>query len=197
VLVLVVGGEGRGKEMLVQIARRRFEADASLAFPARVTTRLLAGAAGDLPVSRRTFREMAAAGAFLGHWDAGGHSFGLQREAFRSLELGRTVVVVAGVEGLESLAGAWDDVRAIEIKTGPDAVVPSRRSGGPARLEVRHDGDVAAAVRRFHDIIVGMRLERLSAGGVSTGGATTAAIMRRLVADRPPAAVLRAGRDRG
>lgn len=192
VLVVVVGAEGRGKEMLVAIARRRFESDASLEFPARVTTRGLGSECGDRPVSRREFRDLAAAGAFLCQWETGGQSFGLGTEALRSLEQGRTVVVVAGREAVERLRTAWSDVRIIEVKAGPDTIHGSRSDAG---LAVHHQGDVAAAVRRFHEIIVGMRLERLAAAPAAQSG-NRSALLQRLAVPATATSGLRSLRHR-
>lgn len=195
VLLVVVGAEGRGKEMLVAIARRRFEADASLEFPARVTTRGFGAASGDLPVSRREFRDLAEAGAFICQWETGGQSFGLGVAARRSLEEGRTVVVVAGREAVERLRGVWADVRVVEVKAGPDTILGPRGNAGGG-LSVHHQGDVAAAVRRFHEIIVGMRLERLAEGPPVAGKGLRAAMLKGVAAARPGTSGLRGLRHR-
>lgn len=160
-LVVVAGEDGRGKEMLVAIARRRFGADAGLAFPPRVSTRGQAAEVGDEPVSRRAFREMAEAGAFLGHWEAGGHAYGLGTDALVALQRGMTVVVVAGREAVARFSAVWPDVRVVEVRAGPDTVVGGKR-GGRDVLSVSHQGDMATAVRRFHEILAAMRLERLT-----------------------------------
>lgn len=198
VLVAVVGAEGRGKEMLVAIARRRFECDASLEFPARVTTRPMGGASGDVAVSRRAFRDLAAGGAFCCHWETAGQSYGLDVGVVRSLEAGRTVIVVVSRDAVDGLRSAWPDVRVVEVKAGPDAVSASWRSratvGG--EMEVSHQGDVAAAVTRFHDIIRRMRLERLTEArplAVGDGGHPALAGLTRRAGGT---AELRSGRQR-
>ncbi|MEQ1714174.1 MAG: hypothetical protein ABL908_22630, partial [Hyphomicrobium sp.] len=122
VLVVIVGAEGRGKEMLVAIARRRFEADASLEFPARLTTRSQSQANGDTVVTRRALRDMVEAGTLMCRWETDGQEFGLGIAARRSLGEGRTVVVVAGREAVEQLRGVWDDVRVVEVTAGADSV---------------------------------------------------------------------------
>lgn len=162
ILVVLVGAEGRGKDMLVSIARRRFVGDEGLAFPARLTTRTQAETSGDVVVSRRALRDMAAAGELLCAWQTEGQAFGLGAAARRALEDGRTVVVVAGRDAVAPLRAVWDDVRVIEVMAGPDAIRPALGRGPLGRGEagavaLRHPGDVAAAVRRFHEIIAAMR----------------------------------------
>jgi phosphonate metabolism protein PhnN/1,5-bisphosphokinase (PRPP-forming) len=161
-LVVLIGEEGRGKEMLVAIAQRRFGADASLVFPPRVSTRSSSADIGDELVSRRAFREMAEAGAFVVHWETGGHAYGLGAEALGALERGLTVVVIAGREAAADFAKVWPDVRVIEVRSGPDTVLSARRAGGCSVLSVNHPSDLATAVRSFHELISTMRLERLA-----------------------------------
>lgn len=190
VLVVVVGPEGRGKEMLIGIARRRFSADASLAFPGRVTTRAMGCVEADTSVSRRAFRDMTLDGAFLCHWETGGQSFGLPNAARTCLEAGRTVVVVAERESVERFRGEWGDVRVVEVKAGPDTIRcgPGRDSAG--MLTVHHQGDVAEAVRRFHGLLTAMRVERLATGAPGPRLTPGSVAVRSLVAT--PAARKRA-----
>ncbi len=157
VLVAVVGAEGRGKDMLVSIAQRRFGGDSCLVFPRRFTTRAAAGVGADVTVSRRVFRDMADQGRFWCRWDADGQSYGLGREVADALAAGATAFVVVDRAALAALRSVWSDVRVVEIMAGADAARAFRRRV-PGDLEVRHDGDVAAAAARFHDLI--RRLDR-------------------------------------
>lgn len=188
VLVVVAGAEGRGKEMLIAIARRRFEADASLDFPARLTTRSQSNANGDIVVSRRVLREMAEAGELMCRWETEGQAFALGIAARRSLEDGRTVVVVAGRDAVAQLRGVWDDVRVVEVTSGADSVrnalgKRARTAHDAPRREavvaLHHPGDVAAAVRGFHEIIARMRLERLGAAAPNGRAISTGAVVKR------------------
>ncbi len=208
VLVVVVGAEGRGKEMLVAIARRRFEADASLDFPARMTTRSQSEANGDTVVNRRALRDMAAAGELLCRWETDGHAFGLGMAVRQSLEDGRTVVVVAGQEAAEDLRRVWDDVRVVEVTAGADSArrplgrgAPARRDGGGAEqrvstLALHHPGDVASAVRAFHDMIARMRLERLGEAAPAGRAISAGAIVKRFAGRISPRKGLRGERAR-
>lgn len=218
VLVVIAGAEGRGKEMLVAIARRRFEADASMEFPARLTTRSQSEANGDTVVNRRMLRDMAAAGELLCQWETDGQAFGLGVSIRRSLEAGRTVVVVAGRAAAEELRGVWPDVRVIEVTAGADSaqrrlgsMALGRRGGarGPeagalsleacarsATLVLHHAGDVASAVRNFHDIIARIRLERLSSAAPSGRALSAGAVVGRFAGKASPRKGLRAERPR-
>lgn len=191
-LVVVVGPEGSGKELLIAIARRRFDTDASLSFPVRVTTRGSSEPGGNVAVSRRAFRDMAGQGAFLCTWETGGHAFGLPQSTARCLADGRTVVVAAEREAVERFRMIWPDVRMVEVRSGPDVI---RTDPGP--LAVNHRGDVAEAVRRFHEILVAMRLERLTQAASPGHRGSSVRVLSRLVGGRRGGALpkgLRSGR---
>lgn len=200
VLVVIVGAEGRGKETLVAIARRRFEADASLDFPARLTTRSQSQANGDTVVTRRALRDMAEAGDLMCRWETDGQEFGLGIAARRSLGEGRTVVVVAGREAVEQLRGVWDDVRVVEVTAGADCVRSALGKrppvGGDAVLALHHPGDVASAVRRFHEIIAGMRLERLGDAAPLGRSISSGPVVKRFAGGSPARKGLRGERSR-
>lgn len=214
VLVVIAGAEGRGKEMLVAIARRRFEADASLDFPARLTTRSQSEANGDTVVNRRVLRDMAAAGELLCRWETDGHAFGLGMSIRRSLEAGRTVVVVAGLEAAAELRRVWPDVRVIEVTAGADSARPklgklalgrfapgrpaAERDGAArgATLALHHDGDVASAVRSFHEMISRLRIERLGEAAPSGRAISAGAVVKRLAGGVSPRKGLRGERPR-
>ncbi len=182
VLVVVVGPEGRGKEMLLTIARRRFGSDASLAFPGRITTRPAAMVDADTSVSRREFRDMVLQGAFLCHWETGGQSFGLPNTARACLDAGRTVVLVAERESVNRFREKWSDVRVVEVKAGPDTICCTPGRAVQGLLTVHHQGDVADAVRRFHDVLMAMRVERLARDAASPRLTPGSGALRRLVA---------------
>jgi len=171
-LVLLVGPEGRGKDMLINAARRRFAADASMAFPLRVMTRPAGPNEEHVAVNRRTFRDMSSSGGFLAAWELGGHNVALPRSVVTSLAAGRMVVVAASDAAVAQAREAGIEVRVVEVTSGPDAASLRIRGGVAERPEVgsaalsdrhviHHSGDLAEAVRRFHALLHALRIEQL------------------------------------
>lgn len=168
-LLVVAGPEGRGKELLVGSARRRFAAS-SVAFPVRVMTRPPRENCDYLSVSRRVFRQMLADGSFALSWNANGYEAAAPVEMLRPLRAGQLVVLVATREAAVAARAICRRVHVVEVMAGPDAAGPLNRGGArhkgahaPDVHRLHHGGDIAEAVRRFCGLIE--TLERGVAGG--------------------------------
>ncbi len=175
--LVLVGPEGRGKDLIVASARRRFFADASLDFPQKIATRNSGGNDDYACVSRSAFRDLERSGALFVSWSLGGHSFAVAGSVAVALGEGRTIVFAATEEAAADLARRGNRVHVVEVAAGPDAVraraalatplierVAERAEGNAAvfsrRQVLQHNGDVAAAVRAFHALILETRAER-------------------------------------
>lgn len=170
-LVLLVGPEARGKDVLIAAARRRFAHDPHVAFPLRAITRPSGAMDQHVSLSHSAFRDIEAAGGFLASWQAAGQSYALPASVHEQLDAGHTIVVAAAPEAVGLLHAAWDRVHVIELLAGPDPFRPrSARgscSGGshaggladapaalrPLHRRIHHQGDLAFAVRRFLDAL--------------------------------------------
>lgn len=174
--MLLVGAEGRGKDMLISIARRRFAASAVHVFPPRLRTRPTGFDCGDVVVSRRDLRRLGCEGRLIATWRVGDAEFGLPYDSLRALEAGAVVTIAVSAEAIEALEAAWSDVCVIEVKSGPDSVRGRReplvssakpdRSSSPdckatsSAVEARplamathvicHAGDMATAAASLH-----------------------------------------------
>jgi len=179
-IVAVIGSAGRGQEMLVAIARRRFAADASVEFPGRMTTRSGGQFAGETTISRRVFAEMEGAGAFLATWEAGGHSHGLAQSAAAALCRGRTLVLAVEDDAVARLSAAWPAMRAVVVRSGPDVL-----RAAPGQLVVDHRGDLAEAAVRFHALLATLRREQLEQCTALPRAEAGGRALRRLVSDPP------------
>lgn len=155
-IVVVAGPEGRGKEVLVASARRRFGRHHAIAFPVRVMTRPPRDNCDYLSVSRRAFRDMEQAGSFALRWHAHGHEAAASADMLHVLGSGRLVVLVATAEAADRARALCRIVHLVEVLAGPDAARP-RASAGGGRLashhRLLHAGDMAEAVGRFNALI--------------------------------------------
>lgn len=195
-LVVLVGPDGRGKEMIVNASRRRFATDASLEFPLPVVTRAPGPNQEHVGVSRRDFRDIDAKGGFFASWQANGLNVGLPKSVLASLALGRIVVVAASEDAVECARQAGAKLKVVEVTSGPDAarawmrraahrmekgrLVGNGEAGktvDASRIAIHHSGDLADAVRRFHGLLHDLRIERLqspvSAGARAKRGLAT------------------------
>jgi phosphonate metabolism protein PhnN/1,5-bisphosphokinase (PRPP-forming) len=171
--LVLVGPEGRGKDLLIAAARRRFASDDRLAFPLRVLTRLPSASDEHLHVSRRVFRDMERERSFLVSWFAGDHGFAVPEASRRMLEEGRIVVFSGTPEAADRLAAEGRAVRTVAVNAGPDWVRGRLAAGVPlperavrsttGELELNHPGNLAEAVRRFHGLLQDLRNEMLTA----------------------------------
>jgi phosphonate metabolism protein PhnN/1,5-bisphosphokinase (PRPP-forming) len=158
-LLIVAGPEGRGKELLVGSARRRFAAS-SVAFPVRVMTRPARENCDYLSVSRRVFQQMQADGSFALSWVSHGYEAAAPVEMLRPLRAGQLVVLVATREAAEAARALCRRVHVVEVMAGPDAAGPLNRGEAgqkwaytPGVHRLHHSGDIADGLRRFCHLI--------------------------------------------
>lgn len=177
--LVLVGADGRGKDVLIGSARRRFSADASLAFPQRIATRARGDNDEHLVLSRRVFRDFEMRGELFVTWEANGHNFALPPATAAALASGCIVVFAANETAVADLGARGVRVRVLEIAAGPDCVrarvlppkPPADDEPELRRHRLHHGGDLAAAVRAFHALILDVKRERLAGEAGSRGAA--------------------------
>lgn len=177
--LVLVGPDGRGKDVLIGSARRRFSADASLAFPQRIATRNTGDNDEHLCVSRRAFRDFESRGVLFLSWESNGHRYALTDATAAALATGCVVVFAANEEAVAGLQARGVRMRVLEVAAGPDCVraraaAPVAAASGKSsqrRDVLHHGGDLAAAVRAFHGLILSLKCERLAGEPVEVGAA--------------------------
>lgn len=156
-LVLLVGAEARGKDLVIAAARRRYAGDPRLDFPARLQTRACAHDSEHIGVPRRVFRDIEANQGFAVAWQNAGDRHGLTAGALAALEAGRIVVLAVPPDALESFIALWPRVEMIAFGSDVDQARPRasrlKTSFPPMGAGIRHPGDIAEAVRRFHGVL--------------------------------------------
>jgi phosphonate metabolism protein PhnN/1,5-bisphosphokinase (PRPP-forming) len=171
-LVLVVGGEQAGLDVLLTAARRRFAAESGFEFPVRLTTRRRPAGATEMSMSRRVFREIERDGGLLLSWESDGVLHGYPISVREALAAGRMVVASAPALVVPEAVGRWPDVRVVQVTVGTDAarlplrprtclarmtgVKPLQRSGAPFSEDrvdafVHHSGSLSLSVRSLTD----------------------------------------------
>jgi ribose 1,5-bisphosphokinase PhnN len=165
-LVLLTGAEGRGKDMLISAARRRYAGDERLEFPARLATRGTAHDEAHISIPGRVFQEIERKQGFAVSWQHGGARHGLTAGALQALQAGRMVVIAIPSEAVEDFRGLWPDVEVVPLCSEVDRARPAQRFlSAASRHRVDHGGDIAQAVRRFHEV-----LERIAQGRAASDG---------------------------
>ncbi len=179
-LVLVVGPEHAGPDLLITAARRRIADLGSLEFPKVVTTRRNGPRDAEVFLGRDVFHDIEREGGFLASWAIAGHRFGLPLSVRADLDAGRTVVVAVPASAVSDFQDTCAEVRVVRLTAGPDAarqtLTPQacfRRMMGPKlaqRLEGRRlqpqtdavscGGDVVAAIRGLTDVLARIDQER-------------------------------------
>jgi ribose 1,5-bisphosphokinase len=158
-LVLLAGAEARGKDLLIATARRRYAGDPRLEFPARLQTRACTHDAEHIGVPRRVFRDIEANRGFAVAWMGAGERYGLTAGALESLEAGRIVVLAIPHDAVASFKDLWPNVEVVALGCDVDDARPRLRTAAPVGAHqqqggaVRHSGDIAEAVRRFHRVL--------------------------------------------
>ncbi len=172
ILVLLVGPEARGKDVLIAAARNRYAGDTRIEFPARVATRGPQMDQEHIAVSRREFREIESKSGFAVAWEHFGARHGLTMGALQALQAGRVVVIAASAEAVEDFQALGHAVEVVALQSSVDVArpigglvirklgdgnpAPGVRSGQAARVarhQITHSGDIAHAVRRFHAVL--------------------------------------------
>ena len=149
-LVLLAGAEARGKDLLISSARRRYANDPRLEFPARLQTRESALDAEHIGVPRRVFRAIERSRGFAVSWQNADADHGLTAGALEALAAGRIVVIAVPPAAVERFRAVWPNVEVVPLKSDVDCARPRAARHAQA---VRHSGDIAEAVRRFHRVL--------------------------------------------
>jgi phosphonate metabolism protein PhnN/1,5-bisphosphokinase (PRPP-forming) len=172
ILVLLVGPEARGKDVLIAAARNRYAGNPRIEFPARVATRGPQLDQEHVAVSRREFREIESSSGFAVAWEHFGARHGLTKGALQALQAGRIVVIAAACEAVEDFQALGHAIEVVALQSTVDVARPiggllmrklgaanpgpGERSGQAARAarhQITHSGDIAHAVRRFHAVL--------------------------------------------
>lgn len=159
-LVLLVGAEARGKDLVIAAARRRYAGDPRFDFPVRVQTKTSALDTEHIGVPRRVFRDIEASRGFAVAWQNADARHGLTAGALAALEAGRIVVLAVPPDAVAVFQTIWPRVEVIPFGSEIDhARTPASRIssvGLGKQPGVRHAGDIAEAVRRFHGVLDGL-----------------------------------------
>lgn len=151
-LVLLAGPAARGKDLLIASARRRYAGDPRIEFPARLQTRTCEHDSEHIGIPRRVFRDIEQNRGFAVSWHNHDARHGLTEGALESLHAGRIVVVAVPPDAISRFRALWPNVEVVPLASDVDAVRPGARRTPPATT-VRHSGDIAEAVRRFHRVL--------------------------------------------
>ena len=151
-LVLLSGAAARGEDLLIASARRRYAGDPRLQFPARLQTRTCEHDSEHIGIPRRVFRDIEQNRGFAVSWQNADAQHGLTAGALESLQAGRIVVVAVPPDAISRFRALWPNVEVVPLSSDVDAVRPGARRT-PHATTVRHSGDIAEAVRRFHRVL--------------------------------------------
>jgi len=149
-LVLLAGAEARGKDMLIASARRRYAHDPRLEFPARLQTRAPALDTEHIGIPRRVFRDIERNRGFAVSWQNADAEHGLTAGALQALSAGRIVVIAVPPAAVERFRAVWPNVEVVPLTSEVDSARPCANRSPEA---IRHSGDIAEAVRRFHRVL--------------------------------------------
>ncbi len=145
-LVLVTGPSGAGKDTLLGLAKAACAGDPDIVFPRRVVTREASAFEDNEYVSLETFRQAAADGRFVVHWDAHGHWYGIPRGIDDDIRKRRTVVVNVSRMVVGALRSAYAEVVVVSVTAPPEIL--ARRLAGRARDS---DGSIGHRLGRTLD----------------------------------------------
>jgi ribose 1,5-bisphosphokinase len=151
-LVLLSGPAARGEDLLIASARRRYAGDPRLEFPARLQTRACEHDSEHIGVPRRVFRDIEQSRGFAVSWENADARHGLTAGALEALQAGRIVVVAVPPDAVTRFRALWPHVEVVPLNSDVDAVRPGAQRT-PHATSVRHSGDIAEAVRRFHRVL--------------------------------------------
>lgn len=167
VLLVIVGAELTGPDLIIAAARRRTGHLRAIEYPLRLTTRRGGPQDTEIPMGRMAFGEIEREVGFAATWEAGGHRYALPASLRHILADGRSAVVAAPAGTLSDLHDLCNELRVFRLITALDAarepLTPRsclRRMMGArlaGRLEARGfeagadvitlAGDIAIAVR--------------------------------------------------
>jgi phosphonate metabolism protein PhnN/1,5-bisphosphokinase (PRPP-forming) len=164
VLVLLVGPEARGKDMLIATARNRYAANLRMEFPARVVTRPSHLDQEHISISRRAFRDIENNCGFAVAWEHFGTRHGLTAGALQALDDGCIVVIATAAEAVDDFEALGHRIEIVTLHSAVDIARPfsGRRrppvesaclQGHVVRHQITHSGDIAHAVRSFHAVL--------------------------------------------
>ena len=142
-LVLVVGPSGAGKDTLIGIARSHCAGNAAVTFPRRVVTRPSSEFEDNLAMTSAEFDTALGQGAFVLHWRAHGHTYGVPRQIDDDVRKGRTVVVNVSRTIIAEARKRYRHVTVVLITAPADVL-----AGRIAARKRASDASVAERVQR-------------------------------------------------
>ena len=142
-LVLIVGPSGAGKDTLIDIARRNLADDAGVRFPRRVVTRPSSQFEDNLAMTPAEFDAALKESAFVLHWQAHGHAYGVPRQIDDEIRGGNTVVVNVSRTIIADARRRYRNVTVVSITAPADILAARLAARGRAS-----DGSIGERVQR-------------------------------------------------
>jgi hypothetical protein len=160
VLVLLVGPQARGKDVLIAAARNRYNGNASFDFPTRLATRVSSLDREHIAISRREFHKIETGRGFAVAWDHFGARHGLTAGSLHALDAGHMVVLAAAEDAVADFTNLGCRVEVVVLKSSVDVARPVKSAtdaGGTGasvrRHQITHTSDIAHAVRQFLSVL--------------------------------------------
>jgi ribose 1,5-bisphosphokinase len=130
-LIYVMGPSGAGKDSLLAWVRERLRGEPRVIVATRTITRpAAAGGEDHQPASEAQFDEALARGAFVMHWRANGHRYGIPRELEQWLAAGKTVIVNGSREYLPAAQARFPQIEAVHVSAPEPVLMHRLRSRG-------------------------------------------------------------------
>jgi ribose 1,5-bisphosphokinase len=142
-LVLIVGPSGAGKDTLIGIARRNLANDTRVKFPRRVVTRPSSQFEDNVAMTPAEFDAALGQNAFVLHWRAHGHGYGVPRQIDDDIGGGNTVVVNVSRTIIAEARQRYHNVTVVSITAPADVLAARLAARGRAS-----DGSIGERVQR-------------------------------------------------
>lgn len=170
-LVLITGPSGAGKDTILRAASEHFEDDPRVKFIRRYINRPAGKDEDNRHLSDAEFADCVSKGAFLSHWHAHGHMYGIMKDdiinGVNIISVSRTVV--------KDIAENWPDTLLAEITADRETLFRRLSARGreseeevkkrleryvPVELEkavvIDNSADLTDSVRAFCEFISGL-----------------------------------------
>ncbi|RED50957.1 phosphonate metabolism protein/1,5-bisphosphokinase (PRPP-forming) PhnN [Aestuariispira insulae] len=144
-LVLVVGPSGSGKDSLIRAVRERLAGDSRFHFAKRVITRAEHDGIEDhIHTTMDGFQLSEEGNAFLLHWHAHGHAYGIPGHIRHVLEMGQHVIVNVSRGVIEQAMAQYGHVRVIAVQASLETAFKRLKERGRESEE-----EIAQRLKRY------------------------------------------------